>query len=79
MPQLQFTFDTGAVPLSRIVDAIALEYGYQAITNGSPNPETKAQFSRRMIGTVIKNIVKNQDLHTARIAAEATVTPINLD
>ena len=86
MATLTLSYNTGTVPVSRIVDAICAEYGYQANIPAPqnpgqtiPNPETKQAFAKRMIGTVIRNIVANQDLATARQAAEANVTPINLE
>lgn len=83
MAQLQFTFDTGNVPLSRINDSLALEFGYQSIIRDPiqgdiPNPETKAQFNKRKIKEFIIDAVKNQDIRTARTTADAGVTPINL-
>jgi len=85
MATLTFTYDTGSTPASKIVDAICLEYNYQTMifdpqAPGSqiPNPETKANFARRMFRQTIVNIVKNQDLIVARKSAEAGVTEINL-
>ena len=78
MATLTFSFDTGSVPLSKINNAIAAEYDYQSTIDGEPNPESKAEFSKRMIKTVITNIVKNQDKKVARQAAEASVSEITL-
>lgn len=78
MAILNFSFDTGSVPLSRINNAIASQYGYQDTINAQPNPETQIQFSRRMIGDLIKNIVKNQEVFTTTKAAVNTVTEITL-
>lgn len=85
MATLNLSFETGSVPLSKINNAIALEFNYQEnipdIANPGqtiPNPETKSQFSKRMIGNIIKSIVKNQDLIPARITAEAGVSEISL-
>jgi hypothetical protein len=75
MAQLQFSFDTGNVPLSRIVDAFASAYGYD--DNKLAN-ETKADFARRMVRRYIVEIVKAQEQAAARIAAEGQVTDINL-
>jgi hypothetical protein len=74
MPELQFSFNTGSVPLSRIVNAICLEYNYKATIRGEANPETKAEFAKRMIGDHIRNIVYNQETELARKAAESDAT-----
>lgn len=79
MATFSISFDTGAVPLSRIYDAFAVAYGYQAtLPGGGTNPETKAQFARRMMGDHIKGVVKAQEREAARSAAEAGVTDITL-
>lgn len=79
MATLTFQFDTGNVPLIRIVDAICLEYNYQAVlADGTANPETKAIFAKKTIGNIIKNMVINQDKMAATNTAIATVTPIVL-
>jgi hypothetical protein len=78
MPMLTLTYDTGSVPLSRINDGFAAAYGYQPTINGSPNPETKAEFSRRMVREYIKGVVKGQEVEAARKTAEAGVTEITL-
>lgn len=78
MATLNLTYDTGSTTLAEINDAVALEYNYQATINGSPNPESKSQFSRRMIGEHIKYIVKHQRTISAVTAAENSVTNIIL-
>lgn len=82
MATLLFSFETGTVPLSRIVDSICAEFNYKPMVNSEgnpsspliPNPETKANFARRMIKEYIIKIVKNQDTATAA----QSVTPIDL-
>jgi hypothetical protein len=83
MATLTLTYDTGAVSLSRIQDAIAAAYGYQTtIPDGNggtiPNPESKAQFARRMIGGHIKSVVRTQELAAARVASETSIAEITL-
>jgi hypothetical protein len=83
MATLSLTYDTGSVSLTRIQDAIAAAYGYQAtIPDGNggtiPNPESKAQFARRMIGVHIKSVVRNQELAAARAASETSIAEITL-
>jgi hypothetical protein len=83
MATLSFSFDTGTVPVARIIDAMALEYGYQATIPDPanpgqtiPNPQTKAQFGKAQIGRIIKEAVRNQERQAARAAAEAGITDI---
>jgi hypothetical protein len=75
MATLTFSFDTGAVPLSRIIDAFAKAYKYEAIINGAPNPETKAQFARRMVQLYIRDVV----VSTERNVAVAAIAPTELE
>jgi hypothetical protein len=85
MATLSFSFDTGSVTVARIVDAMAITYGYQATIpdpqnagQSIANPETKAQFAKAQIKRIITEAVKNAEMHEARKAAEATVTDITL-
>jgi hypothetical protein len=75
MATLNFSFDTGSVPLSRIVDAFATAYRYHATIDGQPNPETKAQFARRMVKHYITQIVLTEE----RKAEEAKIVKFDLD
>lgn len=78
MATLTFSFDTGSVPLSRIVDAFATAYNYQAILPATPlaipplperpNPETKEQFARRMVRRYIRETVVSIEHNVAREA-----------
>lgn len=75
MATFTLTFDTGAVPLSKITDAFASAYDYDAVVDGAPNPETKAQFTRRMIRHLIVQVVRGQDAKAAATAvAEISLT-----
>ncbi len=78
MATLSFTYETGIVPLSRIVDAFALQGGYEEIIDGLPNPETKAQFARRTVRRFIMDIVRAADYRVAEEAARAGITDIPL-
>lgn len=78
MATLLFSFETGSVTTARIVNAICLQNDYQSIINGQPNPETKAQFARRMVKEFIIYAVTVQETLAARQAAEATIQPIDL-
>ena len=83
MPQLNFTFDTGQVPLSKIIDAFASAYNYKDMIQTSPddptlipNPETKQQFARRMVKNYIIDMVRAEDIKTAQMTIN--ILPINL-
>ncbi len=85
MAILTFSFDTGAVPVSRIVDAMALEYGYQATVPDPanpgqtlPNPQTKVQFAKAQIGRIIKETVSHQERRAAQQTAASGVTDVVL-
>jgi len=85
MATLSFSFDTGSVPTSRITNALATNYGYQA-TIPDPqnpestiaNPETKAQFAQRMVKKFLIDNVKAAEINAARVTAEVGVTEIAL-
>lgn len=85
MATLTFSFDTGAVPLSRIVDGMAVTYGYpETIPDPAnpgqtiPNTETKAQFARRQIRRIIIEAVRTGEVTIARQTSEQGVTFIDL-
>lgn len=78
MATLTFSFDTGTVPLNRIIDAIALQGGYRATIDGQPNSETKAQFARRLVQRFIVNMVKVAETQIAEATARAGVEDIPL-
>jgi hypothetical protein len=78
MATLTFTFDTGNVPTSEIVDALCATYNYQDTIDGQPNPETKAQFARKMVARMIGDVVRGYRLRLAREAAEVGVADVDL-
>ena len=71
MAVLTFTYETGAVPLTKIIDAFANEYDYEA--NKLNVLETKAQFARRIVKQYIVGVVKSDDAK----AAARTIPPVN--
>lgn len=75
MAKLDFSFETGAVPLVEIVDAFASAYHYQATIDGQPNPETKVAFARRMVRQYIKDIYISEK----RKAEEAKIAKFDLE
>lgn len=80
MPTLTLTYDTGAVPISRILDSFATRYNWQAIIvdpnnpgtlqnpNLIPNPESKVQFATRMVRLYIVSVVRDIDERNAKAA-----------
>jgi hypothetical protein len=47
---------------------------YKATINGQPNPETKAQFAKRMILNGVKAMVAQAEAATARKLADSEIT-----
>ena len=78
MATLTFSFDTGSVTLSDLNDALATEFGYQATINGQPNPETKAQYNRRILGRWIRDAYRNGKRKELVAAAEASVPDVTI-
>jgi hypothetical protein len=60
---------------TRIANSFASAYGYQATINGSPNPQTKADFAADRVVDFIKNVVAGEE-NKANLAAVATPTPL---
>lgn len=85
MATLTLVYDTGSVPLSRIIDAMCVNFSYQ-VTIPDPNnegqtmanPESKANFAKRMVRDFIVDIVKSQEVALARKTAGDAITPITL-
>lgn len=51
---------------ARVINALSTQTGYQPFDiNGVPNPETRAQFAKRMIINWIKSQVRSQELQDA--------------
>lgn len=57
----------------RVLLGFSSRYGYQAtLDNGSPNPETRAQFAKRKLMELIKQAVREAEMETARNVAATT-------
>lgn len=68
MPAITITISTSAA--TELTEAIALQDGYSPILeDGSHNPETKAQFSRRKIIEMLKTKVRAYRRHVAMQSA----------
>lgn len=61
--------------LSRVIDGICLGQGYQATINGSPNPETKGQFAKRMLIEKMKQMVMQGEYRAVIDSIKTGVTP----
>lgn len=80
MPTLEFSFTTTTANITRAIQGVAYQNKYQDEIDDPdnpgemiPNPETKAQFAKRMIKEYIINNVRaweaNQAADAARTAA----------
>lgn len=85
MATLTFSFDTGAIPISRIIEGFSKANGYQETIphpteagQTIPNPETKAQFCKRLIKKILIDAVLNSESREAMETAKATIQPIAL-
>lgn len=73
----QIIIDIPAGVTTRVLNAIAVKYGYQeTLPAGTPeepttipNPETKAQFAKRMVIKHVKDIVREYEASQAQTAA----------
>ncbi len=59
MPTISFTLS--ANDLTRVQDTIAALYLYQPIIDGLPNPESKAEFTKKIIANLIRDKVRNYE------------------
>lgn len=58
---------------AEVVNALCAQYNYQATDgDGQPNPETPAQFARRMLIQWVKGVVLTQRRATALAAIDTT-------
>jgi hypothetical protein len=67
MPTLSLTLTDAA--LAKLVDAMCDVYRYSAtLPNGNANPETRAQFARRMVIVQLKQQVRQAEGRKAQAA-----------
>lgn len=60
--------------VTRILDAVAVVYGYRDTVDGQPNAESKADFARRMLKVKwLKPAVLRAEAGQAEAAARATI------
>jgi hypothetical protein len=69
MAQISITIPDNQI--QRIIDAVSAYYLYQATIGGVSNPETKAQFTKRMVVEYLKGIVLASEGQVAADAAKA--------
>ena len=74
----QITINIPDSVAARVLNGFAANYGYQAtLVDGTPNPQTKAQFTKAKLIEIIKGAVKAAEsqaaVETARIAANQSV------
>lgn len=70
MPTITFTLS--AADQQRMVDALSVRFGYQALINGNPNPQTAGEFVRQQIIQWTRGQVREHELNTARAAVSVT-------
>jgi hypothetical protein len=75
MPDVTFSFP--AAHLTRAINAITVRYGYSAtLPDGSPNPESPAQFTKRQWRQFLVDAVLEHERNTAKAAVPE---PVPLD
>lgn len=81
MPQI-ITDINPASALTRVVDALCANFGYQTTIDGSPNPETRNQFAKRMNAQWLKGQVilyeTSLAANEARVTAQASAELLNI-
>lgn len=65
---ITITIPDAAVP--RVINAMAAVHGYEETINGQPNPETKAQFARRMLLKYLRDVTLGYEMVLERKIAD---------
>ena len=66
-----FTFEIPDAIVSRVMDAFGASYGYAAtLPDGSSNPETLAQFTKRKVISYMREVTIAHERQKAGAAAE---------
>jgi hypothetical protein len=63
---------------ARVMDALAERHGYSGFEPDGVTPQTKAQFTRGLLYTWMRNEVLEHEQSKAAIAARNAVTPVPL-
>lgn len=66
------TFTLSSADQTRLVNTICGLYDYQTTINGSPNPETKANFALRIIKEQWKSLIKEYEKITSQATSGQT-------
>lgn len=67
----QITLNIPDAVLPRVINGISRQYEYRdTLPDGTPNPETRAQFARRQVILWVKRTVRQAEVEAAREAAE---------
>lgn len=89
MATLSFSFETGSIPISRIINGLAFQFGYNdtipnpdyGVVEGAPttlpNPQTKAQFVKQKIKRFIVDGVHAAEKTLAERAIRDSIPPVN--
>lgn len=59
---------------SRVIDAYCAVYGYQATIDGQPNPETKAQYAKRMLLQNMKEVTLEYEMFLEKRTSDTTLS-----
>jgi len=71
MTQITINIPDAVAP--RVISGFAKRYNYPlTLEDGSPNPETKAQFAKRKVLEYIRQAVREAEIDQARNEATAT-------
>lgn len=69
------SYDLGAMTVATGLNAICVKYGYSStLSDGSANPETQAQFVRRMYQQQITRDIKDG----LKLIADQTISPVTV-
>jgi len=73
------TINIGNADLPRVITGVCGFFNYSAtipqiIGDPLPNPETQAQFARRMVVEAVRSWVKTYEMQQAAIAAQQTAS-----
>lgn len=73
MAQISITIPDLVLP--RVLDAMASIYGYQAtLADGTPNPQTKAQFAKQQVAAFVKRTVAAHEVNDAIASASQSAS-----
>ena len=77
----QITINIPDAIASRVINGFAKRYHYSpTLEDGTPNPETKAQFAKRKVIEFIKQAVREAEIEAARnVAAETAGASVDTD